>query len=105
MNSLFVYITAPDAACARQLATALVGERLCACANVLDGMESFYWWQDKVENARESVLIVKTTAAAYPALEQRVRSLHPYETPCIVAWNIERGFPPFLHWIVEETRS
>lgn len=105
MPPLFVYITAPDKECARLLARTLVSERLCACANIIDGMESFYWWQGVLENAHESVCIVKTTDAGYPALEKRVRELHPYAIPCVVALRLERGFAPFLQWIAEETRS
>jgi periplasmic divalent cation tolerance protein len=105
MTPLFVYITAPDGECARTLVRTLVEERLCAGANILGGMESFYWWQGEVKNARESVCVVKTTDASYPALEKRVCELHPHVVPCIVALRPERGFPAFLHWIAEETRS
>jgi periplasmic divalent cation tolerance protein len=105
MTPLLVYITAPDGACARILARTLVGERLCAGVNVIEGMESFYWWRGAMENARESVCSAQTTDASYPALEERVRELHPYAVPCIVALRPEQGFAPFLHWIAEETRS
>ncbi len=101
---LFVYMTAPDRATARNLAETLVRERLAACANILDGMESWYWWQGEVQQATESVCILKTTAAGYAALEQRARELHPYEIPCIVALPVLRGHEPFLRWIAEETR-
>lgn len=102
---LFVYITAPDGDCARKMARTLVGERLCACANIIDAMESFYWWDGAVQNSHESILICKTPEERYPALERRVRELHPYDTPCIVALPLTRGFAPFMHWIAEETRS
>lgn len=105
MAPLFVYMTAPDLEWARNLATALVGERLCACANIIDGMESCYWWQDEVESGREAVVICKTTEEAYPALEKRAREIHPYDTPCIVALPLVQGFGPFLQWIADETRS
>ena len=102
---LFVYMTAPDRATARELAEILVRERLAACANILDGMESLYWWQGELRRAEESVCILKTTAAGYPALEQRARELHPYEVPCIVALPVPRGHAPFLRWVGEETRD
>lgn len=105
MRVFFVYITAPDIGVARSIADVLVSERLCACANIFDGMESRYWWQGKVESARECAMVVKTTEQAYPALEKRICELHPYETPCIVKLPIEGGAAPFLHWIVDETRS
>lgn len=105
MNALFVYITAPDAESARSMAKCLVGERLCACANILPAMESFYWWEGAVQHAHEAVLICKTTRSAWPSFERRVRELHPYDTPCIVALPLECGFTPFMQWIADETRS
>ena len=104
-DALFVYMTAPDRETARKLADILVGERLAACANILDGMESLYWWQGKIQRAVESVCIFKTTSSAYAALEQRARELHPYEVPCIVALPVPRGHAPFLRWVGEETRD
>lgn len=105
MSALFVYITAPDSETARHLASTLVRERLCACANILDRMESFYWWEGKVDHAQECALVVKTTEERYPALEKRVLDLHPYDTPCIVALPLVKGAAPFLQWITDETRS
>lgn len=105
MKTLLVYITAPDPGTARTLANALVNERLCACANIIDGMQSVYWWRDSLESATESIVLCKTTETAYPALEARARELHPYDTPCIVALPLEKGWPPFMRWIAEETRS
>ena len=105
MSGLFVYMTAPDLDTARAMAKTLVSERLCSCANIIDNMESFYWWEGAMEQARECICICKTTEDAYPALEKRARELHPYDTPCIVALPLTRGFAPFMHWIAEETRS
>ncbi len=103
MQYLLVYVTAPDQDTARRIAKTALRERLAACANILEGAESLYWWQGALEEARESVCIFKTTEAAYPALEARLRELHPYETPCIVALPLVRGFDPFLRWIADET--
>lgn len=97
-------MTAPDRTLARELAETLVRERLAACANILDGIESVYWWQGEPQRAGETVCIAKTTAARYAALEQRAREMHPYEVPCIVALPVTRGHEPFLRWVDEETR-
>ena len=105
MKALLVYITAPDPESARSMVARLVEERLCACANILGPVESLYWWKGRVENSREAALICKTTQSGYPAFEKRARELHPYDTPCIVALPLTEGFPPFLQWIAEETRS
>ena len=105
MKALLVYITAPDPESARSMAARLVEERLCACANILGPVESLYWWEGRVENSHEVVIICKTTQSGYPAFEKRVRELHPYDTPCIVALPLTEGFAPFLQWIADETRS
>ena len=102
---LLIYVTAPDAAVARSLARALVEERLAACANILEGMHSIYRWQDAVEEASEAVCLFKTTTERRAALFARVRELHPYEIPCIVALPILAGSAPFLEWIDAETQA
>jgi periplasmic divalent cation tolerance protein len=99
-----VYVTAPDRACAETLAESLVRERLCACANLLGPIRSVYRWKGRVERGREVALVLKTTRAAFPRLRARLRKLHPYETPCIVALPIAGGDPGFLAWIAAETR-
>lgn len=103
MRHLFVYITFPDKETASRIAKTLVGERLAACSNILPGVESIYWWNGNLEQSQECVCICKTSDAAYPALEARVRDLHPYDTPCVVALPLERGAEFFLRWIEEET--
>ncbi len=99
MKCLFVYITVPDRRTGRQLAKALVEQHVAACVNLVGPIESFFYWQGALEQAREWVLVAKTTARRWPALVKTVRSLHPYECPCIVAWPLERGWRPFLSWI------
>lgn len=100
---LLVYITAPDSDTARVIARTLVEERHAACVNIIDGMESWYQWQGKLEQARESICLCKTTKGSFETLERRVRELHPYDTPCIVAVPITHGHTPFLEWITAET--
>ena len=104
MRHLFIYITFPDKDTASRIAKTLVEERLAACANILPGMESIYWWNGAVEQTTECACICKTSDAAYPALEARVRELHPYDTPCVAALPLERGPEAFLRWIEEETQ-
>ena len=102
-DCLLAYVTMPDKAAAREFCETLVRERLAACANILDGADSVYWWRDTLETARECVCIFKTTRRRYPAFEARALETHPYETPCIVAWPLERGLGDFLNWIRAET--
>lgn len=103
MEAFWVYVTAPDADAAKHLAKAVVEERLAACANMLEGMESVYWWDGKLCEGREAVLILKTSKVRKEELINRLRELHPYDTPCIVCLPIEGGNPDFLRWIASET--
>lgn len=95
-------VTAPDEATAAALARALVTERLAACVNRLPGVRSTYRWQGELHDEAEVLLIAKTTAAGYPALERRIRELHPYEVPEIVALSIEHGSAPYLAWLAAQ---
>lgn len=94
-----VLTTAPDLSAAEHIARALVVERLAACVNILPIAKSIYIWQGRVESAAEHLLIVKGTVQAYPAIETRIRALHPYELPEVIAVPIAGGFADYLSWI------
>jgi periplasmic divalent cation tolerance protein len=99
------YVTAGSPEEARSLGRTLVAERLAACANILDGMTSLYWWQGELAQAEETVVILKTRSELVPALTERVKQLHSYECPCVVALPISDGNSDYLGWIESETRS
>jgi len=103
MAVMFVYATAADAAEAERIGRAVVSERLAACANILPGLRSIYWWQGKMEEGTEAVLILKTTRERIAALVARVRALHSYDCPCIEALEVADGNPEFLAWVERET--
>ena len=103
MSAHFVYVTAASPEEARRIAAAVVTEQLAACANMVTGMRSIYRWQGEIAEDEETVLILKTRAALLDQVIERVRALHSYDCPCIVAWPITAGNPPFLHWIAAET--
>ncbi|MFW6159297.1 MAG: divalent-cation tolerance protein CutA [Planctomycetota bacterium] len=105
MSVEFVYITAGDADEAGRIARAIVDERLAACANVIDGVRSIYWWEGAVRDDAEAALIAKTRRQLVPALIDRVVELHSYDCPCIVALPVESGHLPFLRWVEDETGS
>ncbi|APR04058.1 divalent-cation tolerance protein CutA [Thauera chlorobenzoica] len=96
---LIVLTTLPDPASAQALAAALVEGGLAACVNVLAPCTSVYRWQGRLETAAEVPLLIKTTRAAYAALEAEIRTRHPYELPEIVAVPVERGLPAYLDWV------
>jgi periplasmic divalent cation tolerance protein len=100
---LLVLTNLPDAESADRLARRLVEERVAACVNRLAPCVSTYRWQGEIENATETPLLIKTTRAAYPRLEQAIRAAHPYELPEIVAVPVEQGLPAYLDWVRLET--
>jgi len=83
------------------LARTLVEERLAACVNVLSPMTSVYRWQGKVEQEREQQLVIKTASARVPALEARVRQLHPYDLPEFLVLDVSGGSQAYLAWLAE----
>jgi periplasmic divalent cation tolerance protein len=105
LGVMFVYVTAGDVAEAHRIGRAAVEARLAACANVIPGMRSVYWWQGKIEEGREAVLILKTTEDRLEALTARVKELHSYDCPCIEALPVIGGHPPYLDWVVQETQG
>lgn len=99
-----IYVTTASALEARKIARRVVAEKLAACANILPGMASVYRWKGKMEDGRECVLILKTRKTLYRKLERRVKELHGYDVPCIVALPVVAGYAPYLDWIDKETR-
>lgn len=97
------YITAASRGEVLHIGRVVVEERLAACANVLDGVASIYWWAGAIEQASEAVLIVKTRADLVERLSARIKALHSYACPCVVAWPIAGGNPDYLEWIRAET--
>ncbi len=97
-----VYITASNIGEARDLVEAIVKERLAACANVVESVESTYWWQGKIERDDESLIILKTKESKLDELIKRVKELHSYENPEIIAVPILKGSSDYLAWIDAE---
>jgi periplasmic divalent cation tolerance protein len=91
--------TCPDEARARSLAAALIDERLATCVNRVPGLMSTYVWDGEVRDDREVLLIIKTTAARLPALEARLKELHAYELPELVAIRVDGGNEDYLEWV------
>jgi periplasmic divalent cation tolerance protein len=98
-ETLLACSTFPEIETARRIAQQLVTENLAACANIIAAVESIYRWQDKIENAREILVLFKTTAARYAAFQDRLKSLHPYEVPEIICLRIADGLPEYLRWV------
>ena len=104
MTCVWIYMTAGSADEARAIAQTLVKERLAACVNLIDGMRSIYRWNGELQEDAETVLIAKTRDDLVEALTDRVRALHSYDCPCVVALPMVGGNAAFLDWIGSETR-
>jgi len=105
MPVLLAYSTCPDEASADRIARALVAERLAACVNRLPRVHSTYRWQGQVEEADEILLLIKTTTDRLDAMTARLRSLHPYELPEVIAVEVRAGLPAYLDWVSAETAT
>ena len=104
-NYVQITTTAPSRAIASAIADALVERRLAACVQVVGPVASTYRWKGAVERSEEWLCLIKTEQRLFSALEATVRSLHPYETPEIVATPIGEGSEAYLKWISESVRT
>jgi periplasmic divalent cation tolerance protein len=102
-GACLVMTTVDSSAAAREIARRLVEERLAACIQILPPMTSVYTWEGRIEEASESLLLIKTVRSAYATLETKLRQIHPYQTPEIIVLPIEAGLPDYLAWMVEVT--
>ena len=102
-NVYIVYTTTPNEEEAATIARTVVDERLAACGNILPQVRSIYRWQGVIEDEPESALVFKTQAGRVPALIHRIKTLHSYDVPDIVAVPIERGHGPYLDWVRANT--
>lgn len=103
-SPLLLLTTVAKKADATRLAKTLVEERLAACVSILPAAESRYVWKDRLCVEREFVLLIKTLGRAYARLEKRLRTIHPYECPELIAVPIGRILPTYLSWLKDQVR-
>lgn len=101
MRVIFVTTESEDQAV--EIARTLVAERLAACVNIVGPVRSIYRWRNDVKDNREYLLIIKTRALLYMKVETRVRQMHTYEVPEVLALNADRGSPPYIQWMLDST--
>jgi periplasmic divalent cation tolerance protein len=94
-----VLTTTKKRAEAERIAKKIVGEKLAACVNVVPSISSTYRWKGKIERSRETLLLIKTSGEKLDKLIKRIKELHSYEVPEIIALPIERGLPKYLKWL------
>ena len=104
VDTLVVLITASSEDEAATIGRALVEEGLAACANIVGGVRSIYRWKGEVKDDRECLMLVKTVPANFDRLEKRVRELHSYELPEVIAIPVTAGSRPYLDWVHENSR-
>ncbi|HTV77612.1 MAG TPA: divalent-cation tolerance protein CutA [Steroidobacteraceae bacterium] len=102
---IVVLCTCPDPAVALELARTLVREGLVACVNCVPGVQSIYRWEGRICEDREQLLVMKTTPGRYEALEMRLKTLHPYEIPEIIALPVVAGSRQYLDWLGNATTA
>jgi periplasmic divalent cation tolerance protein len=95
----FIYVTCKDVAEAEEISSNLLERKLIACANIGPEITSIYEWQGKLEKSQEVRLILKTTEEKFTQIEEEIKKIHSYETPCIVQFNVTGGNKEFLDWI------
>ena len=100
-----IFVTASSADEAKNISLTLVEERLAACANIAPNINSVYWWNGKIENAGEQLIIIKSVAARLDAVIARVKSLHSYKVPEIVALPVIGVNSDYLKWIENSVNS
>ncbi|MCG3778895.1 MAG: Divalent-cation tolerance protein CutA [Nitrospira sp.] len=100
-----ILVTVANQKEAVKIANAMVSTNLAACANIVPAMQSIYRWKGKIVKEREALIILKSTKAQYPALEQAIKELHSYETPEIIALSVSAGLSRYLAWVADTTHS
>ncbi len=105
MENIVVFITAPDEEEAAKIARAVVDARLAGCVNIIRGIRSIYRWQGKIEDEAEVLMIAKTRQELFEALAKKVKELHSYTVPEVIAFPVVEGSADYLGWLKEVTES
>jgi periplasmic divalent cation tolerance protein len=104
-GEVIVFVTARTASEAKKLGKTMVSEQLAACVTILGTCKSLYRWNGKIQENSESLMMIKTTARCYQGLQKRIKGLHSYAVPEIVAISITKGLPDYLDWIRNSVRK
>jgi periplasmic divalent cation tolerance protein len=102
-DTVVIFVTAGSEAEAETIAQALVESRLAACVNILSPVRSIYRWEGKIADDREWLLLIKTQQERFPAVEAKVKALHSYQTPEVIALPIVQGAAQYMRWLKNET--
>ena len=102
--AIVVLVTASSAKEAEEISKCLLNEKLAACVNTVK-VESVFRWKQKIERAKEVLMLIKTREKLFKKLQKKVKEIHSYEVPEIIALPVIAGYRPYLDWIEQSTRS
>ena len=104
-DAVVILVTTPTIDEARKIGNALVEEKLIACANIIPQVESIFYWQDKVCNEKEALMVIKTRKKLIEKIIKRVKALHSYSVPEVIALPIIKGSKDYIKWVKEVTKG
>lgn len=103
-NHLILLTSWPDLTAAQQAAKLFVEQHLAACVKLIPQAQSFYIWDNQLEESTETLLIIKTTQQQYQALQETLIRIHPYQVPELIGYPASHGLPAYLAWIEQSTQ-
>jgi len=105
LKPIIVVTTTASKEEATKIVKILLKEKLVACANIFGPVASYFWWQGKIEEAQEFMVFMKTNEDLFERLSERIKMIHSYEVPELLALPITKGFPPYLDWLKSSLSS
>jgi periplasmic divalent cation tolerance protein len=102
---IIVFVTVPGLREGSRISKAILTSRLAACVNVIPGVQSIYKWKGKIVQEKEAMLVLKTTRLRYRKLEQKIKELHPYEVPEVIAIPLICGSSQYVEWVTREVAN
>lgn len=98
-NFKLIYITFDNIESAESVIRHLLEEKLIACANIIPSVKSYYWWEETIQSSEEYIVIAKTIASNVEGVIDKVKQIHEYDCPCVLAFNVDAGNQGFLDWM------
>ncbi len=99
-----VLCTCPDIVCAKTIAAELINDKIAACVNIIPAVTSIYKWQGKIECTEEVQMLIKSQQPFFEQVNRKINQLHPYETPEMIALNIQQGDKHYINWIADSMK-
>lgn len=100
-KAIVVFVTTPSHSDAADIAKTIVSERLAACVNIIPNIRSIFFWENKVQDEQETLMIIKTAQTLFEQLKKRIITIHPYSVPEIISIEINEGNQEYIKWIYE----